>query len=280
MRQYLTLVRLFWQQLIRRKSLWIVMALVGVVLLINGMIRSQMEAMLQDGVRYDIATRRAAAALEGYAAQIRQGAVLLVLVVGALIAPAARRDGTTQFVLTLSVSRRRLALAQFGALVVFVFLGTVVIHVGYSAAAQRLGVVRLPEALFGWFLFLLPLLLLTAASFSLSLTRPALVVYAILLGVPYLVLPLLTAFIASWTVEVPEALRLLAARLVDNVGLLFPKVEPLVIWPRITPPVPERPPYPAWGLEVLHAVASGVLWMVVGFWAYRRHDFGSRIPAK
>jgi hypothetical protein len=105
MRQYLTLVRLFWQQLIRRKSLWIVMAVVGVALLVNYTIQSEMKAMLEDGVRYDIATRRAAASLESYAGQIRMGSVFLVLAIAALVAPPARRDGTTQFVLTLSVSR-------------------------------------------------------------------------------------------------------------------------------------------------------------------------------
>jgi hypothetical protein len=280
MRRYLTLGRLFWQHLIRRKSLWVVIALVGVVMLINAAIQSQMKGMLDQGVRYDIATRRAAATLDAYAEQIRQGAVVLVLVVGALIAPASRKEGTTQFVLTLSVSRLRLALAQFGALALFILLGTFVVHLGYSTAAYRLGILQIPEALFGWAVLLVPLLLLATASFSLSLTRPALVVYTILLGVPYIALPLLSAFVGSWSAAVPETLRLLAARVIDNVGLLFPKVEPLVVWPKLWVPAAERPPYPAWGWEVFHQISAVALWVVIGLWAYRRYDFGSRIPMK
>ena len=280
MRRFGSLVRLFWQHLIRRKSLWVVVALVAAVMLINATIQSQMKDMLEDGVRYDIATRRAAATLDRYAEQLRQAAVMLVVVVAALIAPASRKEGTTQFVLTLSVSRLRLAAAQFAALAVFIFLGIVVVHAGYSMAAHRLGILSAPQALLGWAVFLAPLLLLASASFALSLTRPALVVYAILLGVPNLALPLLGAFVASWSVRVPELLRFFSARALDNAGLLFPKIDTLVVWPRLWFAVPERPPYPAWGLEVLHQVAVVGLWVTIGLWAYRRHEFGSRIPLK
>ena len=280
MRRDLSLVRLFWQHLIRRKSLWVVVALVGMVMLINATIQSQMKEMLEEGVRYDIATRRAAVTLDRYAEQIRQGAVMLVVVVAALIAPASRKEGTTQFVLTLSVSRLRLAAAQFGALALFILLGTLVVHAGYTVAAARLGLLRVPQALFGWAVFLVPLLLLASASFALSLTRPALVVYSILLGVPNLALPLLSAWVASWSVRVPELVRFLSARIIDNVGLLFPRIETLVVWPKLWFAVPERPPYPAWGWEALHQLAVVGLWVVVGVWAYRRYDFGSRIPPK
>jgi hypothetical protein len=280
MRQYLVLVRLFWQQLIRRKSLWIVMALVGVVLLINGIIQSQMKEMVEQGVRYDIATRRAAASLESFASQIRWGAIVLALVVGALVAPPSRRDGTTQFVLTLSVSRSRLALAQYGALATFIFIGTLIVHVGYMFAAYHVGVMRVSEALLAWPSLLVPSLLVAAASFSLSLTRPALLVYGILLGIPYLALPVIEMYVGTWKQSVFLALRLFAARAIDNLDLLFPRLTPLVIWPRLALPTPERPPFPAWGLETLHAVAATAFWVVIGLWAYRRHDFGSRIPTK
>jgi hypothetical protein len=281
MRQYLVLVRLFWQQLIRRKSLWIVMALVGVVLLINGAIQSEMKEMVEQGVRYDIATRRAAASLERYAEQIRQGAIVLALVVGALVAPPSRRDGTTQFVLTLSVSRARLALAQYGALATFILAGTLVVHAGYMAAAYHVGVMRVSEALLAWPSLLAPSLLVAAASFSLSLTRPALLVYGILLGIPYLALPVVEMFVGSWKQQnVFLLVRLFSARWIDNLDLLFPRLAPLVIWPKLALPTPERPPFPAWGLEALHALAATAFWVVIGLWAYRRHDFGSRIPTK
>jgi hypothetical protein len=161
-----------------------------------------------------------------------------------------------------------------------VLLGTLVVHVGYHAAAYRLGISKIPEALLGWAVLLVPLLLLAAVSFALSLTRPALVVYAILLGVPNLALPLLSAFVGSWSVRVPELVRFLSARIIDNVGLLFPRVETLVVWPGLWFGVPERPPYPAWGWEATHQLCVVGLWVVTGLWAYRRYDFGSRIPTK
>jgi hypothetical protein len=137
------------------------------------------------------------------------------------------------------------------------------------------------EALFAWPLLLAPLLLVATASFALSLTRPALLVYGILLGVPYLLLPVLEAWVGSWEAShVPLALRLFSARVIDNLDLLFPRWSQLVIWPRIALPTPERPPLPAWGLEATHALAATAFWVVAGLWAYRRHDFGSRLPTK
>jgi hypothetical protein len=278
--QFRSLVWLFWQQLIRRKSLWIVMALAGAVILINFVIAAQMKGMLEQGIRYDIATRKAAAALDSYAGQVRQWSVVLVLVVGALVAPPARKDGTTQFVLTLSVSRRRLALAQFGALALLIIAGTLVVHAGFAVASHRLGVLNLREASISWLFLLVPLLIWATTSFSLSLTRPALLVYAVLLGIPYLLLPLLAAFIGSWSTKVPEAVRLLASRVVDNWSLLFPNVATLIVWPRAVLPTAVRPPWPAWTWEGLHALAAIGFWVVTGFWTYRRYDFGSRIPTK
>lgn len=278
--QFRSLVWLFWQQLIRRKSLWIVVALAGVVLLINFVIAAQMKGMLEEGVRYDIATRKAAAALDSYAGQVRQWSVVLVLVVGALVAPPARKDGTTQFVLTLSVSRRRLALAQFGALALLIVAGALVVHAGFAVASYRLGVLNLREASLSWLFLLVPLLLWATTSFSLSLTRPALLVYAILLGIPYLLLPLLAAFIGSWSTRVPETVRLLASRVVDNWSLLFPDVATLIAWPRAVFPTAVRPPWPTWPWEGLHALAAIGFWVAIGFWTYRRFDFGSRTPTK
>lgn len=93
-------------------------------------------------------------------------------------------------------------------------------------------------------------------------------------------LPLLSSFVGTWTTKVPEIARLLASRIVDNWGLLFPKVATLIVWPRTIPPPPARPPWPAWSWEVLHVVAACAFWVAIGFWMYRRHDFGSRTPTK
>lgn len=279
-RRQRALIWLFWQQLIRRKSLWIVIAIAGLAVLMNYAISEELEQMLEGGMRYDIATRRAIGTLDAYGGQIRTGAAFFVLIVAALAAPPARRDGTTQFVLTLSVSRLRLAYAQFGALAVLVLLGTLTVHAGYFVAARRLGVMRLDEALFSWLMLLLPLLAVATASFSLSLTRPALAVYAVLLGVPYVLLPVLEGFVDEWSLSVPLALRLVAGRTIDSMQLLFPHPDALIVWPRLKPVLLERPPFPAWRWEVLNHLAATALWVVVGLWSYRRHDFGSRTPTK
>jgi hypothetical protein len=280
MRRYLGLVLLFWQHLIRRKSLWIVVALLGALTLINALIQSQMTGMLEQGVRYDIATRRAAASLDGYVQQIRGAAALLVVIVAALVAPASRKEGTSQFVLTLAVSRFRMAAGQFGALALFIALGTLVVHAGYCVAAYRLGILGPAEALGGWPLLLVPLLLAATSSFSLSLTRPPAVVYALLIVIPYVALPLLALFVSSWSTDVPAWIRLVSARFIDNAGLLFPDVGPLIAWPKLPLATSDRPPIPAWGWETAHQVAAVAFWVTAGLWAYRRYDFGSRIPTK
>ena len=77
------------------------------------------------------------------------------------------------------------------------------------------------------------------------------------------------------------ALRQLSARVVDNIGLLFPQWWELIVWPaRLALPTPERPPLPAWGLETLHALSATAVWVVAGLWPTERHDFGSRLPMK
>jgi hypothetical protein len=275
-----SLVWLFWQQLIRRKSLWIVTTIAGLAVLLNFTISQQMQEMVEDGVRYDIATRRAVGMLDQYAEQARAGAILFVLLVAALVAPPARRDGTTQFVLTLSVSRLRLAVAQFGALTWFVLLGTLIVHVGYCVAAYRLGTLRADEALFSWLLLLLPLVFVAMTSFSLSLTRPALLVYAILLVIPYVLFPVLEGALDEASTSIPEALRLAGGRAIDSLQLLFPYPDSLILWPRLGPPAYPRPPFPAWQWEILNYLAATAFWVVAGLWAYRRHDFGSRTPTK
>src|SRR5262249_18325199 len=157
------------------------------------------------------------------------------------------KEGTAQFVLTLSVSRSKMALAQFGALGVFILLGTLVAHVGYCVAAYRLGILRPAEALLAWVAFFTALLVVAAARYALSLPRPAPAVYAILFGIPSLAVPVLGAFVNDWgSARIPVALRLACARTIENVGLLFPKVDAIVIWPRLAWVTPERPPYPSW----------------------------------
>lgn len=86
--------------------------------------------------------------------------------------------------------------------------------------------------------------------------------------------------VGAWSTKVPVAVRLVASRIVDNWGLLFPDVAALIVWPRAGLPAAVRPPWPAWSWEGLHALAAVAFWVVLGYWTYRRYDFGSRIPTK
>ena len=105
MRRLPFLVGLFAKQLARQKSLWIVAAVLGSTFLIGHLAQRGFEQALGEGESVEIATRRAVAVLEDYAEQARRLAVVLVLMVSALVAPRARRDGTVQF-----LDRKRLGL--------------------------------------------------------------------------------------------------------------------------------------------------------------------------
>ena len=99
-----------------------------------------MKKAIGRGVSFDIVTKQAASALQAFAGQIRSYSVFLILIVSALVAPASRKDGTTQFVLTLSVNRLRLALSQYTALSVLVLATVIIVHIGYVIAARKLGI--------------------------------------------------------------------------------------------------------------------------------------------
>jgi hypothetical protein len=277
MGQFTSLTVLFLKQLLRRKSLWIVVAVFGAMALVNYVVYKQMQDALGQGASYDLATRQATSALAGFAAQIRGFSIALVLLVSALVAPAARKDGTAQFVLCLSVDRYRLAAAQFAALSGFVVPAVLVIHGGYALAASRLGAMSSMELLTAWSALLAPLLLASLVVFSLSLSRGAIAVYGVLIGVPYLLLPLLGGAIGEWHAYLP----LQTTRLVDNLSLLFPKPEDIVVWPHLGFEVHStEPPFPRWGWELAHHGFASAFWIALGFWRYRNLDLGSRTPSK
>ena len=277
MGQFISLTGLFLKQLLRRKSLWIVVAVVGAMALVNYLVYKQLQDALGQGASYDVATRRATSVLTGFAGQIRGLSVALVLLVSALVAPAARKDGTAQFVLCLSVDRHRLAAAQFAALSGFVVPAVLVLHCGYVLAASRLGAMSAVEMLAAWWALLAPLWLASLVVFSLSLSRGAITVYGILIGVPYLLLPLVGAAIGEWHALVPMTVT----RLVDNVGLLFPKPEDMIVWPHLNLDVRSaEPPFPRWSWELAHHGLASGFWIALGLWRYRGLDLGSRTPTK
>lgn len=273
MKSFLTLTSLFLKQLVRRKSLWIVFAVFGGMILINYIIQSQMERALGEGVSYDVATRKAASALQSFAGQIRSYSVILILIVSALVAPASRKDGTTQFVFTLSVSRLKLALSQYAALSVFVLASVIIIHTGYAITALQLGIMTAGEVAFSWIFLLIPLMLYSAVIFSFSLSNSAIVTYIIFIAIPYLLIRLAEAGIEEWADYVPMVM----VRFTDNLELLFPDMNGLILWPRLSPGIiPKAPPFPDWTWCIVHVILASFFWIALGFWFYRNYDFGSR----
>jgi hypothetical protein len=127
------------------------------MVLMNYFISSEMYRALGSGESYDIASRRATSQLQSFAAEIRNYSMVFVLVVSALVAPAACKDGTAQFVLALSVGRFKTAAAQFAALSILVGLSLLIIHLGYVAAAAKIDAISGVEAVFSWIFLVLPL---------------------------------------------------------------------------------------------------------------------------
>ena len=277
MKSLLTLTSLFLKQLIRRRSLWIVLIVFAAMISVNYFIQSQMEKAIGRGVSFDIATRQAASALQSFAEQIRSYSVFLILIVSALVAPASRKDGTTQFVLTLSVNRLRLALSQYTALSVLVLATVIIVHVGYVMAARKLGIMTAGEMALSWVFLLIPLMLFSAVIFSFSLSHSAIVTYIVFMAIPYIIIGLAEAGIKELADYVPMAV----VRFMDNLKLLFPDIRALIVWPKLSfGIISKTPPFPNWTWQIVHTVSASFFWILLGFWFYRNYDFGSRTPTK
>jgi len=266
---------LFLRQLEHRKSLWLIVGLVAVMILVGYFVDRSMQTALEQGESYDVATRRARTALSSYTEQVKGYAVALVMLTAALIAPAARRDGTAQFVMGLSVSRYRLAAAQATALALFLAAAVFVMHCGYAIAARKVDPLTPLELALGWVGLLVPLLLMAATVFSLSLSKPAAVSWIVLLGLPYLALPLAEALMSQF----PERTTVRLEYLVDNLQMLFPSHQDVVVWPRLSLGLATSPAA-HWGLEWTHACLASLFWVALGLWMYRNLDLGSRTPTR
>ena len=231
MHSFAALVKIFLHQLIRSKALWLICGVLLVMILLNFYYQSRIDEWLEGGMTYDMATRKASGKLKELSDEIRTNAILFVIAISALVAPASRKNGSTQFVLSTQVSRLRLALAQYTALAILISATVLITHVGFSVSALKVGYMRIPELLLGWIPLLLPLLSVAAVSFSLSLAFSTIVTYLILFGVPKIVLPLIGSLMHWQGQWIPVPL----ARCVDNLGLLFPDVAFLVFWPFLSP---------------------------------------------
>ncbi len=277
MKPFFSLVDIFMRQLIRSKALWVITGILALMLLYNLYYQSMFSDWLDDGITYDMATRKAFDSLRSLAGQIRTYAVFFTVVIAAVVAPESRKNGTTQFVLSMQVSRRRLALAQFTALGLFLLAAVLIVHLGFSIFAMHVGFMTLIDLVFSWILLFLPLLLAAAVSFSLSLTFSTVVVYLIVFGIPFVLLDLLEALIAwqgSW-IPVP------VARVVDNLAYLMPDTESIIFWPFLSPRLSVAdPPFPVWTWSLLNFCFSVCFWVLLGLMLYRNYNIGSRQALK
>lgn len=268
-----TLTWLFIKQLVHSRSLWGVLCVIIGMSLFNYYFYKDIMESLEHGVSYASAAQQAQRTLKNFASEVRDYAPFLVVFISALVAPMARKNGTAQFLITMSVGRRRLALTQFSALMTFFFASLMAIHIGYVVAAFSVGAISVPQAALSWIFLVVPLVLLAAPVYCISLSVSSVGTYLIFLAVPLLGFELL-----EWAIkEAPGFSIQPMVRLSNNLTFLFPDIGDLLLWPGISAPsTVTGPPYPEWSWRIIHSVLSSCFWVVLGIWLYRNRDFGSR----
>ncbi len=277
MRQFFSLVNIFIRQMLRSKAIWLIIGIFALMALANFYNQSRLNTMLNNGVAYDVVTQQATGMINSMAEQIKIFSMIFTILISALLAPASRKNGTTQFAISMQVSRMRLAAAQFTALSIFIAAAVFLLHAGYCIFAARYEMISIAEMLFSWIFLLVPLLMTAAVSFSLSLAFSSIVVYLIIFGIPGILLNLIESLIRLKAKTTP----LFLVQLKDNIALLFPEPQTLIFWPYIGPNVSvQAPPYPVWTWTILNAVFIMGFWLSFSYAIYRNHNIGSRQPLK
>ena len=277
MRPFLSLVNIIVRQMLRSKALWIIIGIFAIMAMVYFYNQSQFNRLLDEGISYDMATQQASGMLDRLARQIRGFSMIFVILISALVAPESRKNGTTQFVLSMQVSRLRLGIAQFIALSLFIAAAVFIIHIGFSIFAIQVDYFSLWEFFFSWFFLLVPLLLTAAVSFTLSLAFSSIIVYLIIFGIPSVLLNILNELIGWKDKEAP----LFLVQLIDNISLLFPEPESLIFWPFMGPDISvSGPPYPIWIWSILNAIFVVCFWLLLAYAFYRNFNIGSRRPLK
>lgn len=277
MHSFFSLVKIFLSQLIRSKVLWMICAVITAMVLLNIYYQSQIGEWLEGGMTYDMATRKAANRLNSLAEQVKSYSVLLVILVSALVAPASRKNGTTQFVLSLQVSRLKLFIAQYAALAIFITSAVLITHIGFGIVGFYIGSIGILELFAGWISLLIPLLVIAAVSFSLSTAFSAIAVYIALFGFPFLLLPLFDTLMHWKGKLIPVQI----ARFIDNFGFIFPDPEFLMFWPRLSPKfITTDPPFPIYTWSILNFIFSAAFWILLSYYFYSNYNIGSRQALK
>jgi hypothetical protein len=269
------LIRIFLRDLIRRRLLWGLVLVTAGVMAVNYWLVHQMEEAIGNGESWDIATRQGASRLNDLVSWMRPWLGFAVVLFAAQVAPESRRNGTTQFVLSLGVRRNVLAAAQYIAMGIMLTAAVLILHAGFAVAGAKTGYLNVPEIALSWITLLVPALAIAGAVFALSLTASALETYLVFLGIPVLT-RILPAAIGGF----PRAFPVSLAHGIQSFGLLFPEFDELVLWPHLSFRSGSAPPHPQWQWALAHASAAIAFWIVLGVWLQRRHDFGSRTALK
>jgi len=269
------LVAMFLRDLVRRRLFWALVILTVAILGINYWTTRIMEDAMGTGETWDMATRRAASRLDSLASWLRGWIAFVVILLSAQVAPEARKNGTTQFVLSVGVRREVLAGAQLVALFILVGGALAILHAGFSVAGLKTGYLAPSDVALGWISLVLPMLALAASVFALSLTASAIETYLAFIGVPLLVRTL-PAQANGFPRVFPRAL----VHGIENLGLLFPDPDVLMTWPLASFGTGAGAPRPDLAWPVLHFAAVVAFWVTLGLWLQGRHDFGSRTALK
>jgi hypothetical protein len=257
-----TLLQVFLRDLVRRRSLWVLAALLVAAVLVDNWVSvpgSQPGPASVAG--HELVRAQAVFKLRTAVIVVRQWAILAVIVFSVLLAPESRRNGTTSFLLCLGVGRLPLAAAQYAALALFLSAGALIVHAGYSLAALPLDETTPSQALLGWFPLLAPWLAMTAAAFALSLALGAIETVTILIAIP------LAAFVAAGLLRDSGSAASFLVPLLDHIRMMFPDPGRLAAyWP--------HPPEGDW--PAAQSFLSIAFWTALGLWLYSRRDLGSR----
>jgi len=276
MKAYLALTVLFFRDLVRRRMLWLLVAVAAGSIAFNYFLAREVGSLVEAGNSYDVALREAAVVFHHFTRTLLPGIMLVVAGVAVLVAPESRRNGTTQFVLSVPLRRRSLALSQFSAIAIFIVLSVLVAHVGVAFAGWRIGVITPEQAALSWIGLLVPVLIVAAVVFALSLVFSVPATLLTFVGVPALVALATSVIRQTRILDSPFLVKLL-----EQTAFLFPKPENIVAWPRMPLELLQLGrPAPDWSLLAVHEVCTLLFWFVLGAWLYRRHNFGSRTALK
>jgi len=266
------LVGLFVRDLVRRRLLWVLTSIFAGVLAFNYYVTNQQQTLIEQGATPEQTTAAIAAAFEAVTRLLAAIVLPFATSLAVLVAPESRRSGATQFLLSVPVSRGRVAASQYGAVALLLAGVVAIMHVGLGYPAWRAGVMSGFELLVSWAPLLAVVLIQAAMVVALSTALSTSVTLITVLLVPFLLWLGTRVLISLGGVDAT-----LVIRLCEHAQFVFPHLGNALVWPR---------PFPVYDtgavprasalLSVAHEVASVSFWILLGLFLYRRSDVGTR----